>query len=130
MVNKVTANMKLFLSTALLFICLESDAQFKFLDLADSSVVKRFIVTHSICDQILAVEMHKKEIIKENKKGYLILKNISKLTGCTFFIPLVTGRVFFLPAESRLQALQEQLEEVRREVNCPDVGRKDSSYVR
>src|SRR5947209_2256815 len=82
--------MKTLISILTLVLTATATAQKYRLNFSDSSDIKQFVVSHSLCEQIAIAIDYKNIIVQEDNSGIVLLQSISKLSKHSLFIPIAS----------------------------------------
>lgn len=95
-------------------------AQSSRIDFSDSANVKKFTLTHSICEQINIAIKYKLIMVEENNYSKLLLQSISKLLKCKFYISIAGRYNGTYSKDQQAAELEEQLFDIKKKLNCYD----------
>jgi hypothetical protein len=111
--------MRLFLSfMIIMFVSNTSKAQQVCVNIFDSNSVNTFIKNSSVCEQISAALNFASNIGQEKGYGIKLLEALAKSTGKTFYIPIAMSYGILFTSSQRIEAIKEQLNELRGQKQC------------
>lgn len=101
----------------LLFGCNNRFRNEQYLNVNDSTAVRKFIDKNNICEQLRFIEKNKASLYDVASYSYLIPGNISKKTGLNLYVMVATGDVL-LTVDQRNEVIQSQLDSFKNQMRC------------